>query len=208
MKPGDIERTSFAIIDSEVPEPRPFEGHEWSIVRRMIHTTADFELLSLVKFHPDAVSAGVGRLKMGCTVVTDTEMARSGITAPRMDTLGCKVQCFLNDLAVLERAGREEITRSAAAVDLAVSQVHRGIFVVGNAPTALLRLLKRVEEDPDVRPALIIGMPVGFVNAAESKEQLMEQEAVPYVTIMGRKGGSAVAASVVNALAELALAKE
>lgn len=205
--PGEIERFSFEIIDAEVPEPRPFQGPEWAVVRRMIHTTADFDLLSLVVFHQKAVSAGIAALKSGCTIVTDTEMARSGITSQRMDALGCRVICRLNDPEVRERAARMGITRSAAAVDAGLPRMDSGIWVIGNAPTALLRLLDYVDKGI-CRPALVVGMPVGFVNAAESKELLAGQESVPYIIIQGRKGGSAVAASVLNAIAEVARTSE
>ncbi len=203
-EPGDIEKKSFAIIDSEVSEPRPFQGEEWQIVRRMIHTTADFELLSLVKFHPDAIKSGVAALKSGCLVVTDTEMARMGITLRRMDQLGSRVECYMGSSEVKEMAQMEKTTRASAAVDFALSSLDGGIYVVGNAPTALLRLLRCIEEGK-CTPALIVGMPVGFVNAAESKEMLMGQACIPYITIKGRKGGSALAACVVNQLAEIVL---
>ena len=203
---GEIEKKSFAIIDSEVPEPRPFSGDEWRIVRRMIHTTADFELLSLVRFHPHAVKKGVAALGSGCLIVTDTEMACRGITSGRMDRLGCRVTCFIRFAEVAAKAGRENTTRAAAAVDHVLPDLDGAIYVVGNAPTALVRLLKRTAENR-CRPALVVGMPVGFVNAAESKELLVMQQRVPFVTISGRKGGSALAASVVNQLAEIALAE-
>ena len=206
FEPGDIETRSFAIIESEIPEPCPFKGDEWFVVRRMIHTTADFELLSLVRFHPDAVERGIAALRQGYPVVTDTEMARAGITSRRMEGLGCEVACYLNDPAVIERALREKRTRAAVAVDHAASRIKGSIFVVGNAPTALLRLLEVIEEKR-CEPALIVGMPVGFVNAQESKELLAAQTIVPFITIKGRKGGSALAASVVNQLAESALKK-
>jgi len=204
MEPGDIERRSFEIIEAEVPGPRAFAGNEWRIVRRMIHTTADFELLSLTRFHADAVGNGIEALLRGCPIVTDTEMARMGITLGRMDRLGCRVECYMGDPEVKEKARQENTTRASAAVDYALSRVNRGIYVVGNAPTALLRLLEEIERG-ECRPALIVGMPVGFVNAAESKEMLMDQTEVPYITIQGRKGGSALAACVVNQLAEAAL---
>jgi precorrin-8X/cobalt-precorrin-8 methylmutase len=204
VEPGAIEKKSFAIIDSEVPEPRPFSGNEWLIVRRMIHTCADFEMLSLVKFHPDAVRKGVQALLGGCLIITDTEMARMGITSRRMEILGCSVKCFMNEKKVIEKAGKEGITRAAAAVDHALSMLNGSIFVVGNAPTALLSLLDKLREGT-YRPALIVGMPVGFVNAAESKDLLMEQEKIPFITIKGRKGGSPLAATVVNQLAEITL---
>lgn len=206
-RPDDIEALSFAIIDAEVPEPRPFSGPEWSLVRRLIHTTADFELPALVRLHPRAVAAGVAALAAGATLVTDTEMARVGIPRRRVDRLGCRVVSFMNDPEVAARAGALGRTRAYAAVDRALEVLgdRNLIFVIGNAPTALFRLLQRIEAGAPA-PALIIGMPVGFVNAAESKEALMAQDAIPYVTISGRKGGSTLAAATVNALAELALA--
>jgi precorrin-8X/cobalt-precorrin-8 methylmutase len=204
MEPGAIENKSFAIIDSEVPEPRPFSGNEWLIVRRMIHTSADFELLSLVDFHPEAIEAGIGALLKGCLIITDTEMARMGITSRRMKALGCSVACYMNEKKVIERAGKEGITRASAAVDHALPKMNGSIFVVGNAPTALIALIQRLR-DEERRPALVVGMPVGFVNAAESKDLLTEQEDIPFITIRGRKGGSPLAATVVNQLAEIAL---
>ncbi|MBW1943481.1 MAG: precorrin-8X methylmutase [Deltaproteobacteria bacterium] len=207
LNPGNIEKKSFAIIESEVPEPRPFQGEEWQVVRRMIHTTADFELLSMVKFHPNAIKSGVGALKSGCLVITDTEMACMGIPMRRMQPLGCRVKCYINDPDVIENAQREKSTRASAAVDHVLSRLNGGIYVVGNAPTALLRLLKRLKEGK-CNPALIIGMPVGFVNAAESKEMLIGQAGIPYITIKGRKGGSAIAACVINQMAEIALEKK
>lgn len=201
--PGEIERRSFAIIDSEVPEPRPFQGAEWAVVRRMIHTTADFEMLSLVMFHQKAVSEGIAALRHGCAIVTDTEMACAGIGRGRIDRWGCTVECHMGDAEVVLRAREKGITRARVSVDLVARRMNGGIFVIGNAPTALLRLLDYIKEGI-CHPALVVGMPVGFVNAEESKELLMTQEKAPYITIRGRKGGSAVAASVVNALAELA----
>ena len=140
----------------------------------------------------------------GCLIVTDTEMARMGITRRRMDRLGCGVECYMGAPEVKEKAQSEETTRASAAVDHALPRLSRAIYVVGNAPTALLRLLEWVEKGK-CHPALIVGMPVGFVNASESKAMLMEQIQVPYITIEGRKGGSALAACVVNQLAEIAL---
>ncbi|HDM75314.1 MAG TPA: precorrin-8X methylmutase [Deltaproteobacteria bacterium] len=203
LKPHEIEEFSFSIIDSEVPEPRPYAGSEWLVVRRMIHTTADFELLDLVRFHPDAIDRGTEAIRRGCLVITDTEMARVGIGNKRLSKWGCKVECHISDEAVAARARKLGITRAAAAVDLVSDRINGSIYVIGNAPTALMRLLNLIEEDK-CHPALVVGMPVGFVNAAESKERLIEQDKVPYITIKGRKGGSAIAASVINALAGLA----
>lgn len=204
----DIEAESMRIIESEVPEPRPFAGDEWLIVRRMIHTTADFGLLDLVRFHPLAVAAGKRALAAGCTLITDTEMARAGIPERRMAALGCTVRCLMREPEILALAQAQGSTRARVAVDFAVEHIDppRGpaIWVIGNAPTALLRLLEQIEAGR-AEPALIIGMPVGFVNAAESKALLLAQSRIPYIVVEGRKGGSPLAASAVNALAELVL---
>jgi precorrin-8X/cobalt-precorrin-8 methylmutase len=202
QKPEDIEEESFRIIDSEVPKPRLFDGGKWQIVRRMIHTTADFEMLDLVRFHEKSVNNGIEALQNGATIVTDTEMAKRGIPVRRMDPLGCSVQCLMNDERVVERAKAEGITRAKAAVDIAVKEIKPQIYVVGNAPTALIRLVEWFDQGV-ATPALVVGMPVGFVNAAESKALLMSRD-IPYISIEGRKGGSALAASVVNALAVMA----
>ncbi|MDY6878936.1 MAG: precorrin-8X methylmutase [Desulfatiglans sp.] len=204
VEPNEIESRSFAIIDSEVPEPRPFKKEEWQVARRMIHTTADFELLSHIRFHSGAIAAGIAALKSGCLIVTDTEMARVGIPRRRMERLHCRVRCYLNEPAVIERASQMGQTRAAAAVDYASPELTGSISVIGNAPTALLRLLEIIKKG-QCRPALIVGMPVGFVNAAESKEILLGRNDPPFITIKGRKGGSALAACVVNQLAEIAL---
>lgn len=206
MKPSEIESTSFAIIDSEIPEPRPFQGEEWLVVRRMIHTSADFELLSLVRFHPEAVRRGVEALSKGCLIVADTEMARVGMTRNRLDRLDCAVDCYINLPEVTEKARKDGTTRAASAVDYALPRLTGSICVVGNAPTSLLRILHWMKEGR-CSPVLIVGTPVGFVNAAESKEALMMQNETPYVTIQGRKGGSSLAAAVVNQMAEIALGK-
>ncbi len=200
----DIEAESMRIIESEVPEPRPFAGAQWLVVRRMIHTTADFEMLDLARFHPDAVEAGLAALSRGCGIFTDTEMARAGIPARRTDLLGCTVRCLMRDPDVLALSQAAGSTRARAAIDFAVSDIRPEIYVIGNAPTALLRLLEHVEAGR-ATPALIVGMPVGFVNAAESKDLLLRQSRVPFITVAGRKGGSALAASAVNALADIVL---
>ncbi len=206
MGPEEIERLSFSIIDREVPKPRPFEGDEWKVVRRMIHSTADFELLELVRFHPEAIQKGLEAIKKGCLIVTDTEMARSGIGRGRLRRWGCKIECLIGDERVRKEAEVKGTSRASAAVDLVSERINDGIYVIGNAPTALMRLLDLIEGGMCV-PALVVGIPVGFVNASESKERLIAQTKVPYITVKGRKGGSALAASVVNALAEIALSR-
>lgn len=206
-RPQDIESRSFAVIEAEIPEPRPFSGKEWLVVRRLIHTSADFELLHLVRFHASAVQTGIDALGNGALVVTDTEMARMGISSDRLNRLGCRVVCAIRDPEVAEAAHRNGTTRAQAAVDHLASSLHKAVCVIGNAPTALLRLLALVQEGV-CTPALIVGMPVGFIHAAESKEFLAQQDRVPFITIQGRKGGSALAAAAVNQLALLALAQK
>ncbi len=203
VSPEAIETESFRIIDSEVPEPRPFQGVQWEIVRRMIHTTADFEMLDIVRFGGDAVEAGLKALEQGCTIVTDTEMARRGIPVRRMDPLGCEVQCLMNDGRVTDLARSHGTTRAFAAVDVAVGAIAPAIWVIGNAPTALMRLVEHITEGR-AAPMLVVGMPVGFVNASESKELLMQLD-TPFISIKGRKGGSPLAACVINALADVIL---
>ncbi len=201
MKPSDIEALSFKIIDKEAGEHN-FSQKEWSIVRRMIHTSADFEYMQTVRFHHKAVKAGIKAIIQGKTIITDTRMAMSGISKKKLDCFNVKVKCLISDAEVEKKAFEEETTRAHAAVDAAVSDMDGGIYVIGNAPTALLRLIELVKTGK-AAPALIIGLPVGFVNAAESKAALIETD-YPYITNVGRKGGSNIAASVVNALANIA----
>ena len=201
MKPEEIESTSFDIIDREAGN-HDFNEPQWSIVRRMIHTTADFEFKEMVRFHPEAVAAGIEAIRNGKMIITDTNMARVGIRGKELAQFGISVKCYMNDPLTHEKAKSNGTTRAKVAVDLAVNDMRGGIYVVGNAPTALLRLIELINEG-QARPALIVGLPVGFVNAAESKAALMEMD-YPYISNIGRKGGSSLAASVVNALIILA----
>jgi precorrin-8X/cobalt-precorrin-8 methylmutase len=197
-----IEEESFRRIEAEVTEPRPFQGDQWQVVRRMIHASADFDMLTLTRFHPGAVEAGRKALSAGRPILADTEMTRSGLTGARLRGLGCETACYLNAPEVAERARSSGRTRSDVAMEVAVRDCGESVFVIGNAPTALEALLDRIDSG-DAAPALVIGMPVGFVGASEAKERLQAQSAVPYITVSGRKGGSALAASCLNALAEL-----
>ncbi len=201
MKPEEIEKLSFQIIDAEAG-PHGFSDPEWQIVRRMIHTSADFEYRDTVRFSPGAIDAGLAAIHRGASIVTDTRMALAGIRKKDLARYGGEVVCLIDDPQVAEIAARQQTTRARAAVDAATERIEGGILAVGNAPTALLRLLELVDAGR-IRPALVIGLPVGFVNAAESKASLMERQ-VPYITNLGRKGGSNLAASVVNALIILA----
>lgn len=197
MKPQAIERLSFSIIDSEVGD-HGFGSQEWPIVRRMIHTSADFGYIKTVRFHPDAVSRGITAIQNGRPIITDTHMARVGIRKRDYSRFGGKIHCFIADVDIAQRASQAQTTRAEAAVDKAAAQFSGGIYVLGNAPTALFRLIRLIQEKM-AAPDLVIGFPVGFVNAAESKEALIKLE-VPFISNTGRKGGSNIAASVVNAL--------
>lgn len=205
MRPLEIELESFRIIDREAG-PHDYSPQEWQIVRRMIHTSADFDYLRTVRFHPRAISMGLEALHAGKTIITDTHMAASGIRKAELKQFGVAVNCYMDDPGVHAVARGKGCTRAEAAVDAAVAEMPDGIYVIGNAPTALLRLIECMRSD-QARPALIVGLPVGFVNAAESKAALAELDH-PYITNTGRKGGSNVAAAVVNALILLAVEKE
>ena len=186
--PADIERTSMKIIAGELaqrgldipPENAP-------VVKRVIHTTADFDYAQTLHFTPGAVAAGIAAMHAGATIITDTNMALAGITKPGLAKLGGQALCFMADPAVAAAAKQAGTTRA--------------VLAVGNAPTALLTIAEKIENG--LRPALVIGVPVGFVNVVESKERLFavcESHGVPAIVAMGRKGGSNVAAAICNAL--------
>jgi precorrin-8X/cobalt-precorrin-8 methylmutase len=204
MRPLEIESESFRIIDREAG-PHSFTSEQWQIVRRMIHTSADFDYLRTLRFHPQAVAAGLNALRAGKPVITDTNMARTGIRKQDAQRLGVAVYCHMDDPAVHAAARHSGTTRAEAAVDAALAEMAGGIYVIGNAPTALLRLIEQLRRG-GARPALIVGLPVGFVNAAESKAALAKLDH-PFITNEGRKGGSNVAAAAVNALLLLAQEK-
>lgn len=201
-RPEDIEAQSFAIITEELGAHH-FTAEQFPIVQRVIHTSADFELGRSLVFHPDAVAAGVAALRAGRAIVTDVQMVQAGINKTRLQTFGNEVRVFIADPEVAEMAKQVGTTRAVMAVRKAVQVAPEGIFVIGNAPTALLELLRLVESGA-ARPSLIVGVPVGFVSAAESKAELKEL-ALPFITNDGRKGGSPVAAAIVNALSILAV---
>ncbi len=200
LPPLEIERRSMAIIDAEAPAHH-WPPEAWSIIRRMIHTTADFDWVTNVRISPRAIRAGMAALKAGRPIFTDTRMAQAGISQKRLERFGVEARCLMDDPRVAVRARETGTTRAVAAVDLALGELAGGIYVVGNAPTALYRLLGHLAAG-QAGPALVVGLPVGFVNAAESKQALAMSEC-NFITALGRKGGSAVAASVINALADL-----
>lgn len=206
LPPEEIEAESFRLIDAEVG-PHPWSPAEWPVVRRAIHTSADFEYARTMVFSRDAVAGGVAGLRGGRGIVTDTTMALAGIAKPRLERFGIRAACFVADPEVAREAKARGITRSILAMRKGAADPANGIFVIGNAPTALFELLRLIREE-GVRPSLIVGLPVGFVGAAESKEALLALEEefpeIPFITNRGRKGGSNVAAAVVNALLILA----
>ncbi|MDR2726099.1 MAG: precorrin-8X methylmutase [Candidatus Adiutrix sp.] len=210
LGPRAIEERSFAIIAAEAGAHDWAEA-EWTVVRRLIHTSADFEYVAGTVISPGAVSAGLAALRAGAAVVTDTKMALCGINAAGLATWGNPLVCLIGDEKTKARARETGSTRALAAVDLAhelyFKNAEGGLWVIGNAPTALFRLLEKLESEPDwPRPRLIVGLPVGFVNAVESKAAL-QASGHPHISNRSRKGGSNVAASVVNALIELARLK-
>ena len=200
--PADIERTSISIITRELDElgltPPPETA---AVVKRVIHTTADFDYAKNLRFTTGAVQAAVRALQRGAVIVTDTNMALAGISRPGLAKLGCEAVCYMADPAVAEAAKQAGTTRAVAAMHRAAREHPGAILAVGNAPTALLTIAEEIEAG--LRPALVIGVPVGFVNVVESKETLFavcEQHGVPAIAAMGRKGGSNVAAAICNAL--------
>lgn len=195
--PKEIETKSFEIIGAEMA-PHAFSEEELRIVKRVIHTTADFTYQDLLKIHPQAIRAGIEALKKGCDIYADTNMIVSGVSQINLEKLNCRIYSLVRDEKVVKIAKEKEITRSMAGIDACYNNDRVKIFMIGNAPTALYRILEQSKETGK-KPDLIIGVPVGFVGAAESKEALVESEHT-YITVQGRKGGSTVAVSILNAL--------
>lgn len=198
--PADIERRSFAIIESELdrdipPEIRP-------VVMRVIHTTADFDYLDNLYFSPDVMETAMRAIAGRAVFVTDTNMARAGINKAALSRHGCTCECFMADADIAAAAKQNGSTRAAASVDKAAKLGRPVIYAVGNAPTALVRLTELMQQNV-FRPELVIGVPVGFVNVVQSKELLIGT-GVPCIAARGRKGGSNVAAAICNALLYLA----
>lgn len=195
--PADIERRSMEIIEEELGDII-LPPDEKAIIKRVVHTTADFDYVRNLRFSPGAVRRGLEALKRGCTIVTDTNMACMGISAPGLNKLGAGKVCYMADSDVAQAAREQGTTRAQASMDKAAKLTGPLIIAVGNAPTALLRL-KELIESGRIDPDLIIAVPVGFVNVVYAKEEIMKA-GVPYITALGRKGGSNVAAAICNAL--------
>ena len=201
VAPAEIEARSMEIIQSELGE-RAFPAEVLPVVKRVIHTTADFDYADNLIFSPGAVERGIAAIKSGCTIVTDTQMARSGINKRVLAKFGGEAVCFMSDPDVAAEAKARGVTRAAVSMERAAKLDRTLILALGNAPTALVRACELLEEGA-MRPALIIGAPVGFVNVVESKELLLTED-VPYIVARGRKGGSNVAAAICNAMLYLA----
>lgn len=197
VKPKEIETRSFEIITEELGDKKLIPGTEL-IVKRCIHTSADFEYADSLCFSEGVVEKAVDAIKRGACIVTDTQMAKAGINKKALAKYGGEVYCFMSDEDVAAKAKEQGSTRAAASMDKAAEMGKPLIFAIGNAPTALIRLYELVEEKK-ISPYLIIGVPVGFVNVVQSKELIMETNA-PYIVARGRKGGSNIAACICNAL--------
>jgi len=196
IAPMDIERESFRIITEELGD-RVLDEAQAPVIKRVIHTTADFDYADNLFFSPDAVRLALDALKDGAAVVTDTQMALAGINKRTLEKLGGEAFCFMSDADVAKAAKAQGVTRARVSMDKAVALGSNVIYAIGNAPTALIRLREHI--DAGYRPKLIIGVPVGFVNVVASKEMIIETD-VPCIVARGRKGGSNVAACIVNAL--------
>lgn len=197
VKPKEIETRSFEIITEELGDKKLIPGTEL-IVKRCIHTSADFEYADNLCFSEGVVEKAVDAIKNGACIVTDTQMAKAGINKKALAKYGGEVYCFISDEDVAAKAKEQGSTRAVASMDKAAEMGKPLIFAIGNAPTALVRLYELIEEKK-ISPYLIIGVPVGFVNVVQSKELIMDTDA-PYIVARGRKGGSNIAACICNAL--------
>jgi precorrin-8X/cobalt-precorrin-8 methylmutase len=200
QKAFDIEKRSFEIIESEVGDHQ-YNENEWVIVRRVIHATADFDFADKGKiiFHKKAIESAFNALRERCTIVTDVDMVLTAINKKSIIDLGLKAVCYISDSMVAEQAHRLGKTRSETAMRRAAKDMDGGIVAIGNAPTALYEVISMVREGV-TKPAVVVGIPVGFVSAAESKEELAKMHNLPFITNVGRKGGSSAVSSIINAI--------
>ncbi len=201
MQPHQIEEKSFKLIEERVSS-HPFNQREWTIVRRMIHATVDFDLVQTTTFHPEALSRGISALQAGAPIITDTRMVKAGISKKALRKYKTKVLCAISRADVIREARSTGKTRAATAMRMLADTLGGSIVAIGNAPTALFELLE-IAKNKSCIPALIVGVPVGLVGARESKEMLI-QSGIPSITVRGEKGGSPLAASIINGLAQLA----
>lgn len=195
--PREIEKRSFEIITEEL-QGRNFPPEQEAIIKRAIHTSADFDYADNLCFSEDAVKLAHEAIQNGACIVTDTQMAKAGINKRSLAKFGGEVYCFMSDEDVAQKAKEQEVTRAQVSMEKAAKLQKNLIFAIGNAPTALIKLYEMIQEGK-IKPKLIIGVPVGFVNVVQAKELIMKAD-VPYIVARGRKGGSNVAAAICNAL--------
>lgn len=197
--PQDIERRSFEIIEEEMQHKEKFSAQELPIIKRVIHTTADFEYEDLIEFQNKPIESAMEVLKKGCKIYCDTNMIVNGLSKPALNKLSSSAYCLVSDKDVIAEAKERGLTRSIVGMEKAAKDRDTKIFIIGNAPTALFQLKEMIEKNEVEKPALVIGVPVGFVGAAESKEQFKEL-GLPYITINGRKGGSTVGVAILHGI--------
>ncbi len=197
-----IEEDSFAVIDREAGR-HSFSESEWKVARRVIHSTADFEFKELMKFHPQAITSGMEALRKGCDILVDVKMITAGLNQKRLSSYQCSIFSYISDPDVISQAKEKNTTRAIESIRKAhrLGRLSGSVIAIGNAPTALLEICRFIKEE-NIYPSLVIGVPVGFVSAAESKEALMRLD-VPYIVSKGRKGGSPIAVAVIHALLSL-----
>jgi len=201
-EPRTIETRSMEIIEGLIEGS--WSPEEKAVVKRIVHTTGDPSIASLIKFHPGAMAAGMEAIRRGVRILTDVNMVRVGINAGKLTKFGGEAICAINDPVVVARAKETGLTRAIESFRHLAPQMGGSIVAIGNAPTALLEVIRAYHEDPSRKPGLIVGVPVGFVGARESKELLVEED-IPYITIVGNRGGSTIAVAAINALLNLAL---
>ncbi|NIP61335.1 MAG: precorrin-8X methylmutase [Nitrosopumilaceae archaeon] len=201
-KGQSIEDASMQIIEKEIGSHN-YDKMEWPIVRRVIHATADFDFArnNAMIFHRDAIQKGLAALRGGCSIVVDVNGVLGGLNKKNTQDFQNKLVCNISDPTIMKEAKKENLTRSQMSMRAAANDIDKGVVAIGNAPTALLEVIKMAEEKV-VNPALVIGIPVGFISAAESKEELRNTD-IPFITNKGRKGGSPCASAIINALYKL-----
>ncbi|WP_340140017.1 precorrin-8X methylmutase [Desulfofarcimen acetoxidans] len=200
--PREIEKNSMQIIEDNVPELHKLPREHKEIIKRVIHTTGDLTFVNLVYIHPEAVASGLTALRAGRPIVTDINMLKTGINKNRLQELGITAYCYIAEPRVIEESKKTGLTRAMIAMKLAAAEAKDGIIAIGNAPTALFTLCDLIKSGA-AKPSLVIGTPVGFVGAKESKDLLMQMD-IPHIAVPGTKGGSTIAAAIVNALLYLA----
>ncbi len=202
-KGQSIEDASMQMIEDEIGTYQ-YNKKQWPIVRRVIHSTADFDFAGKNKiiFHKDSIESSMNALRNGCSIVVDVNGVIGGLNKQNLKDCGNNIVCNISNPEIMELAKKEGKTRSQVSMRAAISDINGGVIAIGNAPTALMEIIHMVKEGI-VKPALIIGIPVGFICAAESKDELSKLEGAPFITNIGRKGGSSSASAIINAIFKL-----